>query len=238
MSGLSGRFLSRDPIGFKGGTLSTYLYLNDQPLMGMDPSGLVEYQPGEQPGTFNVTGGNFDPTEYPGCCSQSVDASYVPTSAEQGQYKKILIRRQVRTEIDRHNCVLPATDTGWHSDGESDSVETWIPGNVNAQAPPDVPGGDLESKGERDSFFCPGYCATQSIFQSFEICAIGVQTDGQEVNLGCRRFEVSCSYQYEKSSRPLVACLVSMPTCKITCSKARSGFARGLPRQVPQHHTR
>ena len=40
MSGLSGRFISRDPIGFEGQQMSLYTYVNNQPHTSLDPSGL------------------------------------------------------------------------------------------------------------------------------------------------------------------------------------------------------
>ena len=39
MSGITGRFLTRDPIGFKGG-IGLYCYVNDRPFDYLDPLGL------------------------------------------------------------------------------------------------------------------------------------------------------------------------------------------------------
>jgi len=36
----TGRFLSRDPIGFEGGDLNLYAYIGGNPMVGIDPSGL------------------------------------------------------------------------------------------------------------------------------------------------------------------------------------------------------
>ena len=42
MSPSAGRFLNRDPIGWRAGQFSIYAYLNDRPVSGLDPSGLCQ----------------------------------------------------------------------------------------------------------------------------------------------------------------------------------------------------
>ena len=42
MSPSAGRFLTRDPIGWRAGQFSIYAYLNDRPVSGLDPSGLCQ----------------------------------------------------------------------------------------------------------------------------------------------------------------------------------------------------
>ena len=42
MSGLTGRFLTRNAIGWRAGQFSFYAYLNDRPVSGLDPSGLCQ----------------------------------------------------------------------------------------------------------------------------------------------------------------------------------------------------
>jgi hypothetical protein len=45
MSGLTGRFLSRDPIGFKGKSLGLYQYARARTRRYVDPSGLIQIAP-------------------------------------------------------------------------------------------------------------------------------------------------------------------------------------------------
>jgi RHS repeat-associated protein len=51
MSGLTGRFLSRDPIGYWGGTNNLYEYVGANPFNAVDPSGLVMFY--EPPSSWN-----------------------------------------------------------------------------------------------------------------------------------------------------------------------------------------
>ena len=44
MSGVSGRFLTRDPIGYQGGR-NLIQYVNGRPLVKVDPRGLIQEQP-------------------------------------------------------------------------------------------------------------------------------------------------------------------------------------------------
>ena len=39
----TGRFLNEDPLGFEGGDLDLYVYVNDNPITGIDPEGLFEW---------------------------------------------------------------------------------------------------------------------------------------------------------------------------------------------------
>jgi RHS repeat-associated protein len=45
-SALSGRFLSRDPIGFEGGDVNLYTYVGNNPVSFVDPYGLYKFAPG------------------------------------------------------------------------------------------------------------------------------------------------------------------------------------------------
>jgi len=64
---LSGRFCSRDPIGFDGSKWNTYEYVSGSPLVSLDPTG--KFQPAIHPGIplpINPSGPRGpDPTEPP-----------------------------------------------------------------------------------------------------------------------------------------------------------------------------
>ena len=67
MSGLTGRFLSRDPIGFKGKSLGLYQYARARTLRYVDPSGLIQIAPDGDPKVMppytNCIGYCVHPTE-------------------------------------------------------------------------------------------------------------------------------------------------------------------------------
>jgi len=62
MSGLTGRFLTRDPIGYEGSDWNLYEYVDSQPTIKIDPYGLDGWipfprVPGGEPGCINPTTG-------------------------------------------------------------------------------------------------------------------------------------------------------------------------------------
>ena len=60
-----GRFISEDPIGFEGGDVNLYAYVQNNPINAVDPSGLIRpgFFPSESPygqGSMNQLGGFYD----------------------------------------------------------------------------------------------------------------------------------------------------------------------------------
>ena len=58
----TGRFISEDPIGFAGGTVNLYEYVRNNPVLYIDPNGLIAVTVGGAGGTGFGLGGSFSLT--------------------------------------------------------------------------------------------------------------------------------------------------------------------------------
>jgi uncharacterized protein RhaS with RHS repeats len=56
---MNGRFISRDPIGFAGGDVNLYRYVQNNPINWIDPDGLTVYEI-KGPSQINGLAGYFD----------------------------------------------------------------------------------------------------------------------------------------------------------------------------------
>ncbi len=79
MSPIAGRFTTRDPIGFKGGTMDIYEYLNSGTLRKVDPHRLEGYRkPSEERCSKMTTCAGIAYREDESCCEEGVIVKKVP----------------------------------------------------------------------------------------------------------------------------------------------------------------
>ena len=236
---VSGRFLSRDPIGFRMPNLGLYTFGLSGPLKRLDPYGFGPNDdgpvPGEKKGAISIDKHGFDEGEYPGCCSLGVTAKYYPTDADKAKCTSIAFKRKARTRIKRH--LWFDSDNGWHDDEGSEGNEIWTPAIPGIPVvAPDFPGGgpDEGMQGPFSGYTgCPPIGGWTQMKQDFEVCVICTLADGSEQNLGCATYGNTCDISYS-SPKPNIGQICPSP-CIVKCKNLTYGFGKDKAPKPPQH---
>ena len=192
----NGRFLQRDPSGYRdGGCLLEYAL--SEPVLYVDPQRLesesavstsqpVEPRP-RTPGTFDIT---ISDTERKGI-SSTADIRYTPTDQQKRCCNNIRMIQVVETEVQR---------TGWdineppHLDApkkgkEGKDEQPWpfypyqVPGGCDGKFAKGKGKGECELE---DDPGCEG--EVKKLSQSFETCAVCTKGGLKAVNFGCRKW--------------------------------------------------
>jgi RHS repeat-associated protein len=244
------RWLSADPIG--DGT-NPYLYVHNNPVNQVDPSGLfASFQGDPPPGSLNAKLSRCQP-EYlaKGCCCTDATIQYWPSAKDKATYNKITLVQWATTHAVNHKCFY-GQFSPWHSDPPADVNYIWCKDPTSSkECHPlglladytDYPGGGSVAGSQQYIFGCPGICATDTLTQLFETCAVGELPNGKEKIIGCVIWGHSCKYTYtvraEAQPWPPAIC-PSMPVntsnvwCDVSCSIKRVGRGASSP-SPPQH---
>lgn len=215
----TGRFLSRDPIGFEGSEWNLYEYGNSNPLKNLDAFGLSA----STPGMLNVSENAYDKSAYPGCCSTGITASYTPTAKDKAELSEIAFSRTAKTcqtHFPLTGFCLPSNNF-WKDDSDASSSTNWK--DTSPFLTPsivDTPGTGPNAGTRSAVGGCPRLSSLNSLNQQFEVCVWGkVKGSGKLRFIGCTSYSFNCQMYYK-----LNGC-----ECDVSCSKQLVGKGQHKP---------